>query len=94
MVLMFIVYSNAVDEEMVEIVKRHAGGYTKFLGVHGEGGEEPHLGSHVWPGVNNCMMVAADNKAVDAVSSEVAELKEQFPGIGITIMVTQMKKMV
>jgi len=93
MVLMFIVYSNAVDEEMVETVKRHADGYTKFPGMQGEGGSEPHLGSHVWPGVNNCMMVAADNKAVDAISRDVAELKEQFQGIGVSIMVTQMKKM-
>lgn len=93
MVLMFIVYSNAVDEEMVEMVQRHADGYTKFLGVQGEGGGEPHLGSHVWPGVNNCIMVGANNRAVDAISTEVAELKEQFQGIGVSIMVTQMKKM-
>jgi len=94
MVLMFIVYSNAVDEEMVGTVKKYANGYTKFQGVQGEGGGDPHLGSHVWPGVNNCIMVAAENRAVDAISKEVAELKEQFPGIGISIMVTQMKKMV
>ena len=94
MVLMFIVYSNAVDEEIVEAVNRHAPGYTKFLGVHGEGNGDPHLGSHVWPGVNNCVMVAAENKAVDAISRDVAALKETFPGIGINIMVAQLKKMI
>lgn len=92
MVLIFIVYSNAVDDEMVEIVKRCAGGYTKFIGVHGEGGGEPHLGSHIWPEVNNCMMVASDNKALDEIENGVEDLKRKFPGIGINIMVTSLKK--
>ena len=43
--LLFIVYSNAVDEEITEIVKRHAGGYTKFSGVFGEGNREPTWGA-------------------------------------------------
>ena len=71
MVLLFIVYSNAVDDEMVELMKTYAKGYTKFTGVHGEGSGEPHLGSHIWPGINNCMMVATDSKALEGIKGEV-----------------------
>ena len=58
---MFIVYSKAVDEEITEIVKKYSAGYTRFTDVQGEGNGEPQLGTHVWPGRNNCMMVSMDN---------------------------------
>lgn len=93
MLLMFIVYNNAVDEEMVEIVTRFAGGYTKFTGVQGEGGQEPQLGTHVWPGINNCIMVAVAKEKKNDIKSHVDSLKEQFTGVGITIFVTTLREM-
>ncbi len=91
--LIFIVYSNAVDEEITEIVKRHAGGYTKFTGVFGEGNREPHLGSHIWPDRNNCMMVAVDASQKAAMADEVLYLKEKFPGVGISVFITKLGEM-
>ena len=93
MLLLFIVYSNAVDEEMVEIMQRFAGGYTKFTGVQGEGGREPQLGSHVWPGVNNCMMVAVEKGKKKYIAAHIETLRAQFPGVGITLFVTSLKEM-
>ncbi len=94
MVMLFIVYSNAVDNEVVEIAKRYADGYTKFTGVQGEGNKEPQLGTHVWPGLNNCMIIALkDNKAKDAIAQELNTLKVKFKGIGISIFVLQLKEM-
>jgi len=93
MLMMFIVYSNAVDDEMVEVMQRHAGGYTKFNGVQGEGGGEPHLGSHVWPGVNNCIMVAVENIKKKDVADEIAAIKDKFPGVGIQSFVMTLKEM-
>lgn len=92
-VLVFIVYSNAVDEEISEIVKKHAGGYTKFTGVFGEGNREPHLGSHIWPSMNNCVMVATDAKQKCDLADEVLFLKEKFPGVGISVFVTNLAEM-
>ncbi|MGQ9842057.1 MAG: PG0541 family transporter-associated protein [Spirochaetota bacterium] len=93
MLMMFIVYSNVVDEEVVEIVKRYAGGYTKFIGVQGEGSREPQLGTHVWPGINNCMMVAVRNaKVKDAITEEMQSLKVKFKGVGINIFVLSLKE--
>lgn len=92
MLMLFIIYSNAVDEEMVELVKNHSDGYTKFRGVQGEGHGEPHLGSHVWPSINNCMMVVIDNKNEKALVSDLHELENKFSGIGIKVFTTTMKK--
>lgn len=94
MILMFIVYSNAVDEEMIEIIKKYSDGYTKFQGVQGEGHGEPNLGTHIWPGKNNCIMSAVENKNEKNIVKESLELKEKFPGIGVHIMISDLKKVI
>lgn len=94
MVMLFIVYSNAVDDEVVEIAKKYASGYTKFTDVQGEGGKEPQLGTHIWPGLNNCMMIALeDNKAKDKIAQELNKIKVKFKGVGISVFVMQLKEM-
>ncbi len=94
MVLLFIVYNNAVDDEVVEIAKQYATGYTKFVGVQGEGNKEPQLGTHVWPGLNNCMMIAIeDNKVKDKIAGELNKIKVKFKGVGISMFVLQLKEM-
>ncbi len=90
--LMFIVYSNAVDDEMLEIARRHAGA-TQGLRVHGEGRGEPHLGSHIWPGVNNCMMAAVDKKQEAAIAEDLRLLKEKFTDIGIRVFTVPLREM-
>jgi len=91
--LMFIVYSNAVDDEMVEIARRIGCGYTRFSGVHGEGEGEPHLGTHIWPGVNNCIMIAADRKQETALAEEIRTLRQRFPGAGLRVFILPLKDM-
>lgn len=90
--LLFIVYSNAVDEEITETVKRHAGGYTKFTGVFGEGTREPHLGTHIWPSMNNCIMTAIGAEQKRVLADEVLYLKEKFPGVGINVFATRLEE--
>ena len=92
MLLMFIIYSNAVDDEIVEIIKKNSEGYTKFSGVQGEGHGEPHLGTHIWPSINNCIMTAIDNTKEEKIVNATKTLKEKFPGIGIQIFITNLAK--
>ncbi|MBN2041592.1 MAG: hypothetical protein JW864_16260 [Spirochaetes bacterium] len=94
MLLLFIVYSNAVDDEMVELLRKYSSGYTKFTDVQGEGNKDPHLGTHIWPDINNCIITAVDNKKKDAIEKAVKELKEKFPSVGISIFVNQLKEMI
>ena len=94
MFMIFITYSNAVDDEMVEIIKNYSDGYTKFCGVQGEGSGEPSLGTHIWPGVNNCIMAAVEKKEKPKIAQEIFDLKEKFPGVGIHIFVTALKEMI
>lgn len=86
MQLLHIIYSNAVDEEMVEIIKRSTNGYTKFLDVQGEGHGEPHLGNHIWPSLNNCIITLCDAKTEKSIAAEIENLRKKFPTIGIRII--------
>ena len=83
MTMLFIVYSNAVDEEMVDLAKEFSNGYTKFCGVQGEGNGDPHLGDHIWPSMNNSMMVAIDKENETKLTTQLKVLEEKFTGIGI-----------
>ena len=94
MLLIFITFSNAVDDEMVEIIKANTNGYTKFLNVQGEGTKEPHLGTHIWPDINNCIMASIENNKKDKIAKEIKKLKQVFPTVGINIFVTQLKEMI
>lgn len=94
MLLLFIVYSNAVDDEMVEIIKENSSGYSKFTDVQGEGNKEPHLGTHIWPDINNCIMAAVQNNKKSNIEKAVKDLKKKFPSIGINIFVNQLKEMI
>jgi hypothetical protein len=94
MLLVFITYSNAVDDEMVEIIKENSSGYTKFTNVYGEGNKDPHLGTHIWPDINNCIMAAIENSKKTIIAEDIKELKAKFPSVGINIFVTQLKEMI
>ena len=94
MIIMFVIYSKSVDEEIVELVKKYASGYTKFIDVLGEGNNEPQLGTHVWPGRNNCLMISMENKNEKGFVKGTKELKKRFPGIGIHIMTAALKSVV
>ena len=92
MIFIFVVYSNAVDEEMLELVKKYTSGYSKFKDVEGEGHRDPHLGSHVWPVINNCIMTTLDKSKEKEFYDEIKKLKEKFPGVGIHTMAMNLKK--
>ena len=94
MLLTFIVYSNSIDEEIVELAKANSSGYTKFTGVQGEGAKEPHLGTHVWPDINNCMMLVIEPGQKEKIAEGASKLKKQFPAVGINIFTTQLKEMI
>lgn len=91
MKLVFIIYSNPVDEEIIEILREEGVGYSKFVNVQGEGNREPQLGTHIWPGVNNCIISAMDEDMRKRLGGRIMFLKERYQGIGITIFSTELE---
>ena len=85
MKMLFIIYSQEVDEAIVAAFKRSGiGGYTKMKEVCGEGREtEPKLGSHIWPGMNNVLFVVVEDEEVKKAMELVRQMKKEHPRAGL-----------
>jgi hypothetical protein len=43
----------------------------------------PKLGTHIWPGKNNVLMVALENENVGKLRAVIGELKKLHPQAGV-----------
>ena len=89
MKMIIIAYNMALEEEVMEVLDS-AGldCYTKWEKVTGRGRlSAPHLGTHVWPGFNNVMMVIADDGSVSPLLEGVRNLRRTLGKEGIKAFV-------
>ena len=64
----FIVYNQAYNQEIVELLEACGQrGYTVWEEIGGRGTEtgEPHLGNHAWPTQNHAVLTAVRLRATD-----------------------------
>ena len=93
MKMVLIAYSEAADYDLIGAIKA-AGvtGYTKFTEVLGEATEtEPHMGTQCWPGRNNFLAIAVEDKKVEHLISTVKEMKEKHPKAGVKAFIMPME---
>ena len=85
MKLVMIVYNEAIDMEVMEILEgMPVKNYTKVLGAYGRGASSGiHLGDDVWPGRNNILYVACDEAQSKKMLTLVQELRKQFAHEGV-----------
>lgn len=89
MKMVLIVYNEAMDMEVMESLE-HCGlkNYTKIKGVYGKGATSgTHLGTDIWPGRNNILYVACDDKHKGLLLSCVSELRKKLGKEGIKAFV-------
>lgn len=94
-VMVYIIYDRAIDEEVIEVL----GGleikyYTKWKDVVGVGRNDPHLGDHVWPGLNNIIMSVVDDKKEKKLLELIKAVQESFPTVGLRAFVVPVLDMV
>jgi len=94
MKMLLLVYSDAVDEVMINAFKKSGiHGYTKWKEALGEGTEtEPKLGTHCWPGKNNVLAVVVEDEAVLKISETIKKLKSEHPQGGIKTFILQVEE--
>ena len=64
-VMIYIVYDRAIEEEVIDMLEETGlPFYTKWKDVVGVGVHDPHLGDHIWPGLNNVVMIATDRNGL------------------------------
>ncbi len=80
-----IAYSEAVDEEVMAMLKTNVQGeYTKWTGVLGWGQHsEPHLLTHAWPRANNVLMICVEDQKAGAIMDGVRELRQALGNEGV-----------
>jgi len=94
--MVLIAYCEAADYEVIDAIKE-AGikGYTKFTEVLGEGTEtQPRLGTQCWPGKNNFLAIAVEEKELNLLIPTIKKLKQRHPKAGIKIFVTPIDEVI
>ena len=87
--MVMIVYNEAVDNEMFEVLERCTmKNYTKVTGVFGRGTTSgTHMGDDIWPGRNNILYVTCEAKQAQQMLSCVKELRSKLGSEGIKAFV-------
>ena len=83
---LFIVYNQAYNQEIVELLETFGQrGYTVWQDIGGRGSVdgEPHLGSHAWPTQNHALLSVADDETVEKVMSKLREVDASNPALGL-----------
>lgn len=96
MKMMFIVYSQAADYEVVDALKK-AGikGYTKVERACGEGVDtEPKLHTHTWPGENCVLFLAMEDEETAVTAEIIRAIRKKHPRAGIKAFVLPMEEII
>jgi nitrogen regulatory protein PII len=96
MKMVFIVYSQAADYDVIAAIKQ-AGvkGYTKMENASGEGVEtEPKLHTHIWPGENCVLFLALEEDELPAIVDLIRELKLDHPRAGVKAFIMPMEEII
>ncbi len=93
--LVYIIFNNALEPEILDILKKVGiGAYTRLDRVKGVGETGPHMGDDVWPAWNTMIMSVLEVEKKEALSQEIKKLREQFPEQGVRILVLPFEEIV
>ncbi len=94
-VVVYIIHDRAIDEEVSDVLEESGlDHYTKWKDVVGSGTHDPHLGDHVWPGLNNVTMVIIDSEKKDRLIGNIKALQSNFPSVSLRAFVTPVIDMI
>ncbi|MFZ2324427.1 MAG: PG0541 family transporter-associated protein [Ignavibacteriaceae bacterium] len=92
-----IVYNHGIAEEIEEVLEDlNIKGFTRFLNVHGQGSEkgEPHLGTHIWPGLNAVVLTIVSDELVDPILDKLKIIDKEAEEQGLHAFVVPVDKMI
>jgi len=87
--MVMISYNEAIDTQVIEVLKNCAlKYYTKLTGIFGSGATSGiHEGNDIWPGRNNILYIACDEKEAAQLLSSVRELRKKLGKEGVKAFV-------
>jgi hypothetical protein len=88
LVAVLITYDRAIDEEILDsLAATDVTYHTKWREVLGVGRHDPHLGTPVWPGLNNALLAVVPAGKKDALLEQVRALQGKFASAGLRAFV-------
>ena len=82
----FVVYNQAYNQEIVELLEKMGQrGYTVWEEIGGRGSVdgEPHLGNHAWPTQNHALLTVVENALATRVMDALRQLDADNPKLGL-----------
>jgi len=94
MKMVMLTYYEASDIEVMEVVNGCGlQNYTKVTRVHGKGTtSKSHMGTEVWPGLNNILYVACDDAQADQIVIGINNLRKSLGKEGIKAFVMPLEQ--
>jgi len=94
MKMLMIIYNEALDNEVMEALDSSSiNGYTKIAKVFGRGKKSgTHLGTDIWPGLNNILYVACEKIQFDKFIAQVKELRDRAGNEGVKAFVLPLEE--
>ena len=85
MKMVMISYNEAIDAEVMEVLKNCGlKNYTKLTGVFGSGATSGiHEGNDIWPGMNNILYIVCEERPAQQMLLCVKELRKKLGKEGI-----------
>lgn len=89
MKMIMVVHNVALKNNVLDIFEKVGiKKWTQIDEVKGKGGSsEPHLGTHIWPGINSITFTVADDAVYQKLLPELKKVKEKFKGEGVKVFV-------
>ena len=91
----FIAYDQAYNMDIADAIEKlGCRGFTMWEDIAGRGGftGEPHLGNHAWPTMNNAILTFVADDKVDSILSQLKDMDEETPALGIRAFVWNVEK--
>lgn len=94
MKMLMIVYNEALDNEVMEVLGQSLiKNYTKIARTFGRGDKSgTHLGTDIWPGLNNILYIACEETQLKMVVARVRELRESIGHEGVKAFVLPLEE--
>lgn len=93
--MVMISYNEAVDAEVMEaLAVCGLENYTKVTGIFGKGAASgAHLGNDIWPGRNNMLYVACEEKQARQLISSIIELRKKIGKEGLKAFILPIEEL-
>ncbi|MEI6631246.1 MAG: PG0541 family transporter-associated protein [bacterium] len=92
--MVMIVYNEALDLEVTESLEGIAKNYTKITAAYGRGESSgTHLGNDIWPGRNNILYIACEEKEAQQILGRVKELRKKIGHEGAKAFLLPLEEM-